>query len=178
VIETVVSIVLGTGGLTLAALGAATLSARREPGKKAGPEAARLRVAVQVCLIVQALHFIEESVTGFHAQFPRLLGLPPWPTWFFIAFNVFWLAIWALAARRLGTGRRLAWFAVWFLGIAMVLNGLAHPLLALRVWGYFPGLITAIPVGVAGLWLLRWLVRLTVPVPQGPRRHAPIEVIR
>jgi hypothetical protein len=54
-------------------------------------------------------------------------------------------------------------FPLWFLGIACALNGLAHPLLALRSGGYFPGLITSPLVGVAGVLLLWRTLRVTAP---------------
>ena len=40
-------------------------------------------------------------------------------------------------------------------------NGLAHPLLAIRAGGYFPGLATAPLVGVVGVMLFRRLLRIT-----------------
>jgi hypothetical protein len=45
----------------------------------------------------------------------------------------------------------------------MVLNLLAHPMLALRTGGYFPGLLTAPLVGVLGILTIGELVRVTAP---------------
>ena len=54
-----------------------------------------------------------------------------------------------------GAGRRLAFFAAWFLALAGLLNGVAHPAFAVGVGGYFPGLVTSPFIGAAGIWL--WL---------------------
>lgn len=54
--------------------------------------------------------------------------------------------------------------ALWFLGIAGVVNGVAHPALAqlaLRAGSYFPGLITSPLIGGLGLTLLRRLTSIT-----------------
>lgn len=74
---------------------------------------------------------------------------------FFVAFNVTWLVIWAVSVRVLRTGHRGAFFAAWFLAIAGMINGVAHPLLALAAGGYFPGLVSS-PF-VAAACLLLWL---------------------
>lgn len=108
----------------------------------------------------QCLHVIEEFVTGFHRLYPRLLGLSPWSGELFISFNLSWLALWVLAARALrGESRWLLWPAwpVWFFAIAMTVNGLAHPVLALTARGYFPGLLTSPAVGLLGVLLVRRL---------------------
>jgi len=49
----------------------------------------------------------------------------------------------------------------------MIVNGVGHPLWALRAGGYFPGLLTAPPVAIAGLVVLRRLLAVT-----GQRRSA------
>jgi hypothetical protein len=104
--------------------------------------------------------------TGFHERFPELLGLAPWPVWFFVSFNLFWLAIWILSAWALGARRRAAFFPLWFLAIGCSANGVAHPLLSMRTRGYFPGLVTSLLVDVVGILLLRRLALITEP-------HAP-----
>jgi len=48
------------------------------------------------------------------------------------------LAIWVLALFAARAGLVIALFPLWFLGLGMVLNLLAHPILALRAGGYFP----------------------------------------
>ena len=112
-------------------------------------------------LAVQCMHFMEEFLTHFQDRFPALLGLPPWSERFFVAFNLIWLSVWILSAIDLERTYRLALFPVWFFAIAAVVNGIAHPLLAAVVHGYFPGLITAPVLGVLGVLLWLRLLELT-----------------
>lgn len=60
-----------------------------------------------------------------------------------------------------GLGAVAALFPLWFLGIAGVANGVAHPALSIRTGGYFPGLVTAPLVGIAGALLIRRLLAVT-----------------
>ena len=112
-------------------------------------------------LAVQCMHFMEEFLTHFQDRFPALLGLPPWSERFFVAFNLIWLSVWILSAIDLERAYRLALFPVWFFAIAAVVNGIAHPVLAAVVHGYFPGLITAPVLGVLGVLLWLRLMELT-----------------
>ena len=105
----------------------------------------------------QAAHFAEELVTGFPERLPALVGLAPMPLRFFVLFNLAWLAIWSLCAWGLAVRRRAALFPLWFLGVAGVANGVAHPLLSALARGYFPGLATSPVVGFLGVLLLRRL---------------------
>ena len=50
-----------------------------------------------------------------------------------------------------------------FMIATTVLNFIAHPILALRAGGYFPGLLTAPVVGVLGVLAIRELERVTAP---------------
>jgi hypothetical protein len=120
---------------------------------------------------MQAAHFGEELTTGFHTQFPQRFGLAPWPTSFFVVFNLAWLVIWCVAVALLRSGGRAAAFPIWFLAIAGLANGVVHPALAFSVGGYFPGLWTSPAIGIAGLLLLRWLVQTTAFDPN----HRPAE---
>jgi hypothetical protein len=110
-------------------------------------------LALAVC--AQGAHFAEEAATGFHRQFPALLGQPAMPLAVFLVFNLGWLAIWTASVPGLRSGRSGAVFAAWFLAIAGLFNGIAHPLLAVAAGGYFPGLVTSPVIGVAGavLWI-------------------------
>jgi len=128
--------------------------------------AARLALAV---ILVQAIHFAEELEAGLPARFPALMGLAPMPLGLFVSFNVAWLAIWLVSARGLAGHHRAALFPLWFLGLAGVLNGFAHPALAALAGGYFPGLWTAPAVGVLGFLLVRRLLAITrrVDLPSG-----------
>lgn len=155
------SVLLSTLGLAVAASLAVVIALRRGPLRFDDIRPNRARILVATCVVLQGAHFIEELATRFYERFPSRLGLVPWSARFFVAFNLFWLFIWALSAMRLRPGARLVVFPLWFLAIAMVLNGIAHPLLAADAGGYFPGLITAPAVGVAGAALWMMLVSLT-----------------
>jgi len=155
------SILLGTAGLSVAAVVALGLTLARG-GVVADKTELRATVRLAfVAVLLQAAHFAEEWTTGFHRRFPELLGLSPWSTRFFVTFNLAWLAIWLLSLWGLSARRQAALFPLWFLGLGCVANGLAHPLFALRAGGYFPGLVTSPLVGLAGLLLLRRLFQLT-----------------
>jgi len=152
--ENLRSILVGTAGLSVAAVAALLLTLLRPP---TGDRTSRERTAAifLLGLAVQSLHFMEEFVTGFEQRFPALLDLPAWSERFFVAFNLFWISLWILSAVGLQRGYRAALFPVWFFAIAAVANGVAHPVLAVIAKGYFPGLITSPVLGVLGVWL--WL---------------------
>jgi hypothetical protein len=154
------SVLLGTAGLSMAAVIALLLTLARD-GIDA--DKTRLRAAarlVVIAILFQAAHFAEELATGFHERFPELLGLTPWSHLFFVSFNLFWLAIWTLSILGLVARRQVALFPLWFLGIGSVVNGLAHPSFAALTGAYFPGLVTSPVIGVVGVLLLRhlWLI--------------------
>jgi hypothetical protein len=154
------SILLGTAGVSAAGVVALFLTAtRRLDSSRAGLHAV-IRVAT-IAVLVQSAHFVEELATGFHHRFPEQLGLTPWSSSFFISFNLFWLAVWVLSCRGQAAGHRAALAALWFLAIAGLVNGVAHPLLSARVGSYFPGLLTSPILGVVGFLLLRRLASVT-----------------
>jgi Protein of unknown function with HXXEE motif len=162
------SILIGTAGLSFGGVVAGVLTVVRGRAHGSAVELqAALRLAA-VALLAQAVHFVEELGTGFHQRFPELLGLAPWSNRFFVSFNLFWLAVWALSLWGLANRRRAALFPLWFLAIAGVANGVAHPLLSLRVAGYFPGLVTSPLIGLAGWLLLGRLLRVTGASPRRP----------
>ena len=155
------SILIGTAALWVAAAVALLLTVLRRPVD--GDLASRERTArlFLLGLAVQCMHFMEEFLTHFQDRFPALLGLPPWSERFFVAFNLIWLSVWILSAIDLERTYLLALFPVWFFAIAAVVNGIAHPLLAVVAHGYFPGLITAPVLGVLGVLLWLRLLELT-----------------
>ena len=152
------SILLGTSGLgVLAAVALAlTLGRGRLADQHRAADAAR---ALSLALEVQVAHFGEELVMGFQRRFPEFLGLEPWSTTFFVAFNGACIVAWLIARPALRRCRRWALFPAWFLALAAIANGIAHPLLAVATRGYFPGLLTSPLLGLAGLTLAR---RLTI----------------
>ena len=110
---------------------------------------------------IQLAHFAEEWATGFHVRFPALIGLEPMPLAFFVVFNFLWIAVWIASVPALRLARSPAFFAAWFLAIAGMLNGVAHPLMAVAAGGYFPGLISSPAIGLAGFYLWKRLQRAT-----------------
>ena len=139
--------------LGMVAIVAARLAQSRSSPMEAAAERTAASAALGIATAIQGAHFVEEWVTGFHVRFPALLGLDPMPLSFFVAFNLGWLAIWIISIPFIRGGRRGAFFAAWFLAIAGILNGVAHPLMAISSGGYFPGLITSPFIGVAGVVL-------------------------
>lgn len=155
------SILIGTFALTIGALVSLVLTyVRRQNHADEKLRDATVQLFL-VCMAFQSLHFVEEFLTGFHIRFPERLGLTPWSAEFFVTYNVVWIAVWLLAAIGMQHGYTIAYFPVWFLGIGSVMNGVAHPALALAAGGYFPGLLTSPFAGIAGLILLGRVVRLT-----------------
>lgn len=152
-----VSILLGLTPLVVAFLAAGVLARRLRPPPVGSP---RLTLVLRIFvggLAVQGMHAFEEAATGFPQRYPALLGLEPWPIAFFVFFNLGWLAIWLLALISAHRGHRLAWWPILFFALGMTLNGVGHPLLALVVGGYFPGLVTGPIAGLFGIWLLHAL---------------------
>lgn len=155
--EELASIVRGTAGLAVAAVAALWLAWSRPPRSGASVEADRVRRVAAVVIAMQTVHFVEEWHTGFHVRFPALLGLTPWSSAFFVAFNVGWLAIWLFSTAFLRAHPQLLSFPLWFLAIASVANGVVHPLASVMTDGYFPGLWSSPFVGALGVVLLRTL---------------------
>ena len=159
--EDLFSILVGTAGLSVAALVALLLTFARKAGH-ANPAAQRhvMRLTT-ISIVLQSLHFTEELLTGFYERFPEMLGLRPWSVTFFVWFNVFWIAVWVLSLLGLHRQVRAAFFPLWFLAIAGVANGVSHPLFSVVERAYFPGLWTSVAVGIVGFLLLRGLSLLT-----------------
>jgi len=152
------SILLGTSGLAVVAAIAAALAWSGPRDWRSGSFGAVRRLG-WLAVAAQALHFAEEWLGGFPDRFPTLLGLAAWRPGFFVGFNLAWLAIWLLVLVRPRAWPGFTLFALWFLALAGLVNGLAHPILSLASGGYFPGLWTSLLVGTAGLFLLLALGR-------------------
>ncbi len=155
-------------GLVLATLGGLWLYQRTF--RHGLPPAKHLLPLYLSALAWQLLHFFEEFATGLQRELPALVGLEAWTDLRFLALNLCHYALFLLAAIALVLGfRPLTWFASFFV-VVTLLNGVAHPLLALVVGGYFPGLWT----GWMGLvWGLLLLGRLRVPTPEHAPEHSP-----
>ena len=154
--------------LGLAAVLAAYLARSRPSSTERVAERKAASTALAIALIVHAFHFGEEFLTGFHDRLGPLLGPPEMPASAFVVFNVAWLLIWFVAVPGVAKGSSMAFFAAWFLAIAGLLNVIAHPLLAVAARGYFPGLVTAVPTGIAAGVLWRRLLAATSDVSPEP----------
>ena len=159
--ETLRSELVGTAGLSVALLGALLLTLYRRPPSARTAERRRTTMVFAVVVALQTAHFCEEYVTRFYETFPTTLGLAPWPSIFFVTFNVIWLVVWIIAAFGLSAGSQAAFAPAWFLAIAAIVNGIAHPLLALGAGGYFPGLMTSPLLAIGGIVLWRRLLATT-----------------
>ena len=149
--------------LGLAALAALLLVLRRRSPPEDQSERVAAARALAVAVGIQSVHFAEETATGFNERLGTLLGLPGMPLALCVGFNLLWLGIWTASVRGLRSARTAAFFAAWFLGIAGIFNGLAHPLLAIAAGGYFPGLVSSPFIGGVSVWLLLRLHRATRP---------------
>jgi len=152
---------LAPAGLYLPLVIALILAIIRTPRHVDAGARANLVGVFLIGIACQCAHFIEEFVTGIHRLFPPLLGLAPISAELFVGLNVFWLGVWALAAYGLLRGLWVAYFPVWFFGLAMCLNGIAHPLLSVWTGGYFPGIFTSPVAGIMGIVVTRNLLQST-----------------
>ena len=153
--------IAGPAPLYIVAALALALTVRRREYPQARDHRDRLIDLLLLGIAAQCLHFTEEFITGFHDRAPRLLGLVPWSSEFFVTFNLVWLAVWMVSLVGIRHGIQAAWFPVWFFALAMTGNGVAHPLLSVATGGYFPGLYTSPVVGGIGLALLSRLWKAT-----------------
>ena len=153
------SVIIGTSGLTVAAIISMLLAvSRRSISTLKLPRVRRLTI---LGILLHVCHFAEEYWSQYYVRFPELLGLRPWSTTFFAVFNLTWVTVWLGCVALLRSYPRIAIFPIWFLGIASVANGVYHPLLSLTNRGYFPGLWTSPLVGILGVVLLRTLASST-----------------
>lgn len=152
-----ISLIPSIAVLGLVAIVAVQLALRRASPIELRMERATASRMLALATAIQSGHFAEEWLTDFHARFPALFGLEPMPLSFFVAFNLTWIAIWIASVPLLRSARKSAFFAAWLLAIAGMLNGVAHPLMAVVSGGYFPGLISSQFIGLASLFLWKRL---------------------
>lgn len=141
--------------LGLAAYVALLLARQRPSPTEKKMERITASRALALATGIQGAHFAEELATDFHVRFPAMFGLSSMSLSFFVVFNLAWIGIWVASVPGLRSARQAAFFAAWFLAIAGMLNGIAHPLMAVASGGYFPGLVSSPFVGIASVWL--WL---------------------
>jgi len=127
-------------------------SMRREWSAKKGP-----LPLYAVGLLAFAAHSAEEYATGFYRQFPAFAGYE-WSPSLFIAFNVAWFVIFAIAGLAAQRGQSFGFLFILFFALGGgIMNGVGHILIAAILGRYFPGLITAPLLLVIGVALLRRL---------------------
>lgn len=148
--------------LGLVALAALQVTLGRTCPVELTKEQAAAAKMLAIATVVQTAHFIEEWATGFHIRFPALFGLDPIPLSVFVALNLAWIVLWIVSIPLIRRARQAAFFAAWFLAIAGMVNGIAHPMLAIRTGGYFPGLFSSPLIGLAGLFLWQRLKAATL----------------
>lgn len=142
-------------GLFVAFVAAILIASARPPRS---PDRGTARIGL-LTIALQTAHFLEELSTGFYVRFPELVGVDPMTREFFVAFNAAWILLWLAALAVVKKAPFLAGTLLWFLAIAAIGNAVAHPAAALFVGGYFPGLVTAPVLGVAGLFFAASLWR-------------------
>ena len=124
------------------------------------PKPHRVLPVYLIALAIQFLHFTEEYVYGFHYRVTELMeGMPPFNANMFVAFNMIAYCLFLLAGVGMYKGLKFPMIIVWFFTCAATIgNGVLHPLLALRVGGYFPGLFTSLAYLIVGpmLFLRLW----------------------
>lgn len=128
--------------------------------RAAWPRANRVIPAYWAAVLVQCAHLVEEYRSGFYRLFPPVLGDEAWSAHQFLAFNLVWMVVFALAGIGIARGWRPAFLVALFLALGGgVGNGLGHLMLAVRARGYFPGAYTAPLVFLAGCVLAFQLLR-------------------
>lgn len=122
------------------------------------PKVERVLPLYLVALAIQFLHFTEEYVYGFHLRVTEIMvGMPPFDANVFVAFNMIAYCLFLLGGLGMYKGMKFPMIIVWFFVIAILGNAIWHPLLAVRVGGYFPGLYTSFAYWIVGPILLRRL---------------------
>ncbi len=148
------SFFIGTSGLLIVLVISAIITWSRKTPTKVAIESFQTVLVIAICF--HLIHLTEETIYGFHEQFPVLLGLAPWPISLFLGFNIAWVIIWLISVFLIAPNR-VTITTFWFLALASVVNAFAHPALSILVGGYFPGLISSPGVGILGFVLIRKL---------------------
>jgi hypothetical protein len=127
------------------------------------PKPDRVLPVYLIALAVQFLHFTEEYVYGFHFRVTEIMpGVPPFNENTFVAFNMIAYCLFLLGGLGMYKGMKWPMIFVWFFTFGGALgNALWHPLLSLKIGGYFPGLFTSFAFWIFGpiLFMRLWEVR-------------------
>ncbi len=123
------------------------------------PKVERVLPIYLIALAIQFLHFTEEYIYGFHLRITELMaGIPPFNINTFVAFNMIAYCLFLLAGLGMYKGLKFPMIIVWFFVFGGVVgNAIWHPLMSLRVGGYFPGLFTSFAYWIVGPILLKRL---------------------
>ena len=126
---------------------------------RAMPKVERVLPIYLIALAIQLLHFTEEYIYGFQSRVVEIMpGIPPFDVNVFVAFNMIAYCLFLLAGLGMYRGMKFPMIIVWFFVFGGVIgNAIWHPLLALRVGGYFPGLYTSFAYWIIGPILLKRL---------------------
>jgi uncharacterized membrane protein YdjX (TVP38/TMEM64 family) len=112
---------------------------------------------------IQLLHFMEEFITGFYVRNPvEIYGANSFTADEFVISQMSVLFLLIIGAIGIYRGWKIPMVMVWFLVIFFLLiNAIQHPLFAVVVGGYFPGLVTSVAGWVLGPILFKrlWEVR-------------------
>lgn len=125
----------------------------------------RIKLAFGALILAQTLHSIEEIIGRLWESFPpaRFISTavsPADPERGFIVLNILlvafgtWCFFWPVR-RQWPIAQSIAWLWV----VVETVNGIVHPLWALRVGGYAAGVATAPILLVLALYLARQLIR-------------------
>jgi hypothetical protein len=138
------------------------------------PKTERILPVYLLTLAIQFLHFTEEYVYGFHYRVSELMeGTPPFKANTFVAFNMIAYFLFLLAGLGIYKGVKWAMVLVWFFTFTVLGNAVWHPLLAVRVGGYFPGLFTSFAYWIVGpILFVRLLGSEGADFPSGTHTNA------
>jgi hypothetical protein len=123
------------------------------------PKPERVLPIYLLALAIQFLHFTEEYIYGFQQRVTEIrAGMPPFDDNVFVAFNMIAYCLFLLGGLGMYRGMKFPMIFVWFFTFGGVVgNAIWHPLLALKVGGYFPGLYTSFAYWIIGPILLKRL---------------------
>jgi len=112
---------------------------------RAMPDPARVLPVYLLAVAVQCLHFSEEFATGFYTRWPvEIFHARPFDVTVFVLINLVSDAAFILAALAIYKRVKIPMIIVWFFTIMGAIgNAVQHPIYAVMVGGYFPGLFTS-----------------------------------
>jgi hypothetical protein len=126
-------------------------------------EFAEIRIPYWVVLGFFVVHKIEERKMDFFPALSQLTGVPVPDTQSVPVFALYALAsAWLLIPWLVGRRNAFGYYLAWTFFISMGATEIAHfvfPLFTNRSYGYFPGMLSAVPLVPAAWWGISRLVR-------------------